>query len=134
MQDATTTIQGEPPCPPTDAVPADGAAYYRCCCEPTGDDSDFLSAKEEGTFATAPTCERRALSVMGSKEDAFHWISLQPRRGWRHVMVAHLIPTHGHIKHTPRDRARSHSDWWPSSDLDPSGRAALFSLVEDDDE
>lgn len=133
MQNNTAAITSEPPCPPCDAAPANGAAYYRCCQHPDGNPMDFLSAEEAGTFQDQPDCNRRALSLLANERDARHMMRVQRRSGWKHIMTATLQPEHGHIKPTPSANARSHSDWWPPNDLDSSRRAALFSLVEDEE-
>ena len=116
-------------CPPEDAIPACGTVF-RCCKSDPPAESGMRTNDETGRLPDAPPCLRRALSVFRTRQDAVHQLRLFRR--WRRKLVAQadLEERHGRTKQTS-GRQPTHTSWWPSPGLNPSQRAALFSVVSE---
>ncbi len=112
------------PCPPADAVPASGTVY-RCCKNRPAHADEMQTHYESGRLPDADPCLRRALSVFRSRRDAEHQVQLFPR--WKRKFVLHgeLSHEHGLTKLT-KGKQPTHTSWWPTNDLTPALRAALF--------
>lgn len=80
-----------------------------------------------------PLCSRKSLSLTRTLEDALQMTRLVPRRRWKYVKKAELTGEQGHTLPTP-GQVGTHASWWPGEGLDSPDRAALFSLVPEDEE
>lgn len=89
-------------------------------------DDDWKNAKELDKYIGYPECERCSLSVLVTKKDALE--KLRISRG-RYVGIARadLLPHHGRIKQTGRDKAH-HSLWLRLVHLNAC--AKLFVVVD----
>jgi len=113
-----------PDCPPSDAVPAFGAAYRIVAGDPPRRE-DFLTLLEKGTAIANHLCMSAGLSLFRRYRDATHCAMKYPHLG-SGIARAVLSSEHGATKPTPRG-GNSHETWWPSSGLD---RPALFTTTQ----
>lgn len=114
-------------CPPTGATAVD-VEVYRCCKSHPPSNADMQTHEESGRLPKADPCLRRALSVFRSETDAQHQIRLFRRWPRRFVARAALNAGHGWSMLTTGEQP-THTSWWPAESLDPTARAALFTVV-----
>lgn len=116
-------------CPPPEASPVDGDVY-RCCKQSPPSDRDMQTHEESGRLPDADSCLRRALSVFRSEIDAQHQVRLFRRWPTKYVAKATLTGAHGQSMQTTGQQP-THTSWWPAESLDPTARAALFTVVSE---
>ena len=98
-------------CPPNDSNEADGVVFAAARSTPFAR-LDFSSANDRGAFKDADECERRGVSVMKEKSDVEALLE-RFKRKFKHIAKAELSSTHGRLKDTPREFAKSHCTLWP---------------------
>jgi hypothetical protein len=125
MSTGSLLHDGWPPgCPPSDAVDGDGS-YYRVARNPLTEE-DFKTHHETGKRKNLDECERRCLSICGTKEDAIQTRLLYPRLG-SHIALGMLDASSGKTKFTNGNIA-THTNWWPIETLD--ARRRRFAIIQ----
>src|SRR5438094_219145 len=87
-------------CPPKDAIPASGTVFRVVKTKPARTE-DFRTQCELGQYPDANPCLRRGLSVLDTKEAAYHQRFLFPKLG-RFIAFGDLHPAHGATKQSGR--------------------------------
>jgi hypothetical protein len=112
-------------CPPADAQPVEGPVYRGVRgADPTP--QDFQSFNEAKAGAKAEDCLHWGLSVWTTEAAVEHArkIIIPLRKGKWSVVVGHLEPEDGVIKHTPTNDQPDHRTLWRNQqrDLTPKFR------------
>lgn len=98
-------------CPPQDATPADNV-IYRQSDQAAPNVDTFRSHAELGKRCDVEDCRSWGCSVWPSLEAAVHARKLFPHFRQTFVLIGHVGPEDGVVKHTPNNRQPEHFTFW----------------------
>lgn len=110
------------PCPPSDAMKADGE-YFRIVRNDPPNASDFKSHHEAKPLPKEK-CNRCSLSTFRTLEGAIHMRLACPEIGDK-IAIGTLDESHGSSKVT--NTSTTHAEWWPLEGVD---RHAPFKVTK----
>ncbi len=120
---AAFTIVWPVDCPPGDSIDGSGW-FYRVTMNNPPAHEDFLTHHETGKRRNMHPCERCALSVCQTKEDAVQTLVLFPKLG-KYIARGHLADGCGKVKMIGGS-VPTHTNWWPLEEVE--SRCSRFAV------